>query len=103
RHERRRHHPRERQQRRHGEHAERRVERDRPDPPHGTDAPNARRAAICSPVTTRITAKSTKATDAAKPRVHQRNPSSYISSTIESVASAGPPCVMTYGSAKSWR
>ncbi len=45
----------------------------------------------------------TKATDAAYPIRHHRNPSSYISSTTVVVALSGPPWVITYGSANSWK
>lgn len=33
---------------------------------------------------------------------HQRNPCSYMSSTTVTVERSGPPCVITYGSAKIW-
>jgi hypothetical protein len=50
-----------------------------------------------------MTMNSTKAIEAAYPIRHQRKPSSYISRTTLVVARNGPPWVITYGSAKSWK
>ena len=52
---------------------------------------------------TRMNAKRTNASAAEYPMFHHRKPCWYISSTMLSVLFNGPPCVMTYGSAKSWK
>ena len=54
-------------------------------------------------VAARMIINSTKAIAEAKPILHQRNPSSYMYITRLYVLCSGPPWVITYGSAKSWK
>src|SRR5205807_9022054 len=119
-HQRRRDHPQEGDEDQDGARDERRVQQDDLGPtPHApaSSAPRRPTGAVatsrspslsprsrsCKAVHARMMAKSTKAIAAPWPMFHQRKPSSYMSSTTLSVLSAGPPWVMTYGSAKSWK
>src|SRR5690606_10841370 len=101
RHQRRRHHPHHRQDRDHRTEQQQCVEQQplREGCPHACSFCSRN----CTSVQARMMTKRMNATAAATPSRHQRNPSSYISSTRLVVARSGPPPVITYGSEKSWK
>src|SRR5256886_7546941 len=68
---------------------------------HRACASRARRT--CSAVTERIMRKSRNATAEAEPRFHHLKPSSYMKYSTLTVLCSGPPWVITYGSANSWK
>src|ERR687895_219784 len=101
-HEGRRDHPGERQESEEGRQEQRRVDGEREQAPLHRRA-SRRRRPTCSAEVARMRAKRVKAIAAACPMFHQRKPCWYMRRAIESVALSGPPRVITYGSAKSWK
>src|SRR5262249_40349537 len=100
-HERHRDHPEDRPQGEEGDHRQRAVHGQ---PLHGSSLQRRRRAAAAWPaVTARVIANSRKATAEAEARFHHLKPSSYMKYRTLVVLWSGPPCVITYGSAKSWK
>src|ERR1700686_3769794 len=68
---------------------------------HEVSASRARRS--CNAVTARIIRNSRNATAEAEPRFHHLKPSSYMKYRTLTVLCSGPPWVITYGSANSWK
>src|SRR5207253_11518976 len=67
-------------------------------------AASARRVTrSCRAVIARINRNSRKETAEAEPRFHHLKPSSYMKYSTLTVLCIGPPCVITYGSANSWK
>src|SRR5262249_12245005 len=100
RHQRRRHHPRKREQRQRRHQHQRDVD---DDCLRLHIASRSRATRNCNSVTANMIANSTNATAEAEPRLHHLKPSSYMKYRTVIVRCAGPPCVITYGSAKIWK